>query len=484
VGTRDSGIGGEQMVNSQAGAMLSVSSRSSAGQLSIAVIGPDELLRISLLDALNRYFTGNLHDFVSYPPTLLDVNNLMDQKHDIVMIELDSDPDYALELIRTVCAGGNSSVMVYSRMPNQEVPDSDLLLRCMRLGAREFLNLPFAGEELKEALERAAVRHSVSYDEPEKARGRLFVFCGVKGGAGVTNIACNFAVTLANYSPEKVLLIDMDLPLGDAALNLGIRPRYSTLDALQNHSRIDSSFLSKLLVSHDSGLALLPAPGRFPGYLATNEAVDRLLRVARQDFENVVVDAGSKFDLANACAEYRDATILYLITQSGIPELRNANRLIGQYRTVDGPKLEIVLNRYERDSSGITEDELKRALTCAVSWKIPNDYRAVRKMQDTSAPIVATDSLIARQIEAMVCAACGLPALRHKKEFSWRGWFAPARKKARRSDLPAAGQLGLIVDKEEPLALRPDMPGPVRTDSADEPCCAPLDGRRSSAWNC
>src|SRR5258707_13342525 len=152
---------------------------------------------------------------------------------------------------------------------------------------------------------------------------------------------------IARQSGQKTLLIDMDLPLGDVALNLGVSSRYSTIDALQNYSRVDSTFLSRLLVHHSSGLAVLPAPGRFPAYQAPADAIDRLLCVARQDFDNVVVDAGSKFDLANGCTQYRETSVLYLVTQSGIPELRNATQLIAQCQSLGGPKLEIVLNRYE-----------------------------------------------------------------------------------------------------------------------------------------
>ena len=103
---------------------------------------------------------------------------------------------------------------------------------------------------------------------------------------------------------ESTLLIDLDLPLGDAALNLGIVAEYSTVNALQNASRLDSAFLSKLLVKHSSGVSVLAAPGKFPQINASNEDVDRLIAVARQDFDNVVVDMGSRlrFDRAPPCS--------------------------------------------------------------------------------------------------------------------------------------------------------------------------------------
>ena len=94
-------------------------------------------------------------------------------------------------------------------------------------------------------------------------------FLGAKGGDGVTTLACNFAVSMAKESGQSTLLIDLDLPLGDAALNLGVVAEYSTINALQNAARLDSAFLSKLLVKHSSGVSVLAAPGKFPQFEAS-----------------------------------------------------------------------------------------------------------------------------------------------------------------------------------------------------------------------
>jgi pilus assembly protein CpaE len=480
----NSGFGEEQVMNPKVDNSLPFSVRPATNHLSIAVIGPDESLRTSLLDALNECQVRQVLPFLSYPPRVQDVNNLIELRNDIVMIELDSDHDYAVEIVRAVCAGGNSTVMVYSKMLDSEVPHSDLLMRCIRLGAREFLNPPFAGKELQEALERAALRQQGPV-EPKKAQGRLMVFCAAKGGAGTTNIACNFAIALARKSGQKTLLIDMDLPLGDVALNLGISSRYSTIDALQNYSRVDSTFLSRLLVHHSSGLAVLPAPGRFPAHPAPTDAIDRLLSVARQDFDNVVVDAGSKFDLASGCTQYRETSILYLVTQSGIPELRNATQLIAQCQSLGGPKLEIVLNRYEPSESDMSEGAMTRALAHPISWGIPNDYKAARRMQDTSAPVVESDSSIARHIEAMARAACGLPPEPpREKESGLRRWFSRAAKRIDKSDSSTISKMELTVDTDSSATSFQVPHPPVGSQSVDDQRRPSPDLRSSSPWNC
>ena len=126
--------------------------------------------------------------------------------------------------------------------------------------------------------------------------------------------------------------------------------------------------------------------------------------MARQEFDNVVVDVGSRLDLTGT-ALFKDASPIYLVTQAGIPELRNSNRLITQFFTGGGPKLEIVINRYEPRSLGVSEEHITKALTRPAQWKIPNDYAAVRKMQNTATPLALADSPISRLIRQMARAA-------------------------------------------------------------------------------
>ncbi len=374
-----------------------------AEALSIAVIGPNEKRRAAVVAALAECACNEVQVFSSYPAGLDEVSGILEQQYDVVIIDLDSDPECALELVERLCANEQATVMVYS-----DGVDWELLVRCMRAGAREFLTLPFEREVVAKSLVRAAARRPLAKNT-KKAAGQLLAFMGAKGGAGVTMLATNFAVALAQESGQSTLLIDLDLPLGDAALNLGIVPEFSTIDALKADGRLDSKLLSELLVKHTSGLSVLAAPGKLLQFEASNEAIDRLLNVARQEFDNVVVDLGARFDWSGSML-FKEAASIFLVTQAGIPELRNSNRLISQFSADGGPRVEIVLNRYEAEAMGITEGHINKALTRPPRWKVPNDYPAVRKMQVDATPLALFDSPISRLIRQMARAATGKPA--------------------------------------------------------------------------
>jgi len=384
--------------------------------LNVALICPNEHRRRSIAGAFGVTHAAIVREYPSYPPSVKEMPRMLGERSfDAVIIDLDSDSEYALELVEAVASNTSTTVMVYSaRM------EPNIMVRAMQRGAREFLSEPIDANALSDALMRAGTRKHGTRSS-KKQGGKLLVFLGGKGGSGVTTVACNFAVALVQECEQTAVLIDLDLPLGDAALSLGLTTQFSTADALQNADRMDSNFFSKLLAKHSSGLPVLAAPGRFPQVQASNDAIDKMLAVARQDFSYVIIDAGSRFDLTDA-KWFERADAAYLVMQAGIPELRNSHRLISEFFKSGTPDLEIVLNRYVKSSMGVDEEHIEKALTRPIKWKIPSDYYNVRRMQNEAIPLALDDSPIAKVLQDMARSACGMePKPESRKKFKLFG---------------------------------------------------------------
>ena len=388
------------------------------GVLSVALIGPDEPRRKAIASVLAECPGVHVQEISSYPADLDDIPKMLEEHHDVVIVDLDGDPKLALNMVESICDDGSRTVMVFS-----EKADHELVMRCMRAGARELLVLPITTTDMAAALARITVRLPRSRHAKRKA-GHLLVFLGAKGGCGVTTIASNFAVSLAKESGKRTLLIDLGIPLGDVAINLGIAAKFSTDSAFQNSSRLDTNFLSSLLTMHSSGLFVLAAPGAFPQSKITADVVDKLLAVARQSFDYVVVDAGYRPDLKDSALGDSSATI-YLVTRVDISELRNANRLISQFFATRGRKLHIILNRYTPKNMLFNEEHVTKALTRPAQWRIPNDPVSARRARHAAVPLALENSPISNVIRQMARKACGL----HEKDEKKKGFslFGRAR---------------------------------------------------------
>jgi pilus assembly protein CpaE len=148
---------------------------------------------------------------------------------------------------------------------------------------------------------------------------------------------------------------------------------------------------------------------------ATDAAIEKLLLVARQEFDYVVVDAGSRFDSTRKSL-FEPGSTVYLVLQVSITELRNANRLIADVFKSNSVKLEVVLNRFTPRTLSIDEASITKALTMAPTWKIPGDYPAARTAQNTATPLALEDSPISRVIQQMTKSVSGSIDVPEKKK--------------------------------------------------------------------
>jgi len=426
-----------------------------AGVFKVALIGPDEERRTTVAKALAESHRTRVREFDSYPPKLDHLQRLL-SSFDVVVVDVDSNPEVALGLVERASASDAGKFVVYSQNS-----DPGFAVRAMRAGAREYLILPGEQGAVAEAIIRTATNHREKAHPGSEGLGGLHVFAGSKGGSGVTTVACNVAIALAQKSEQRVLLVDLALPIGDAALCLGIAAGYSTEDALRNIDRLDASFLQNLLVKHRSGVFVLAAPTQVPEVEVSKEAIDKLIALARREFDDVIVDVGSRIDVA-AKALFEDASTVYLVTQTGISELRNSNRLISQFFADGRVHLEIVINRFEsRSPEAVNEDVISKALGWEAKWKIPDDQDAARALQHGAAGIAETR--ISRISAEMAISIMGRPiAQAGKRNLDRRGSGTSGGKPVGGKDKPAEAAGGASPDGCATSTVNWQTPAPIR----------------------
>jgi MinD-like ATPase involved in chromosome partitioning or flagellar assembly len=372
---------------------IGLASTPAAEPLSIALIGPDAEKRDAVAGALARWPGAEVRQFPSYPPALDDVAGLLKLSFDVILVEADSNPDYAAQIVETICSRDSATVMAYAWSAKQELTE-----RFKKAGAKEYLEAPFEFS-VPSALERAADARYAKINPAKSWEAKLLVFLGAKGGSGTTTLACGYAIALARESRQRTLLIDLGLPLGDAALNLGLAGQYSTEDAFKDPDQMDPSLLEALVTKHASGVEVLAAPSTVPEHEPSNDAIDKLMKIARKVYTNVIVDVGSRVDLMDTTL-FTEAYRIYLVSQPSISDLRNAQRLMSRYFNEEGRRLEIVVNRLEAGAR-VTEEQMASTLGKPVRWKVPSDHDAVHNLQSAPASASDRDSVFSRSMLEM-----------------------------------------------------------------------------------
>ena len=264
------------------------------------------------------------------------------------------------------------------------------LLAVIRAGAAEYLPRPITAQELSEAVHRIRRRLSPSSDEPKRVRGSVSAVFSAKGGTGVTTVATSLAIALQDITQEDVLLVDLAPSLGTAALHMGLQPRYSLLDVVQNFHRIDHELLRSFLEVHGTGVSVLASPPLADDADApTPDQLLSVLRFCRRHFARVVIDAGNH-PLGAARAILSEADHKVLVATPELPTLRNLRRVLEIFQGQNGrepPRL--VLNQFD-ERSDLSLHVIEDALGCTIAHTIERDDVAVREAVNLGKPPVLT----------------------------------------------------------------------------------------------
>ena len=131
--------------------------------MSVALIGPNDAHRQVVAKALASAQGRKIHEFIDYPADLNDLARMMETRFDVVLVDVDTDESYALQIIAKLSDLG-PAVMAYSARSDQE-----LLMSCMRAGAVDFLPLPSENGTAPEPAPQPAPTPSVQQVAPKVA---------------------------------------------------------------------------------------------------------------------------------------------------------------------------------------------------------------------------------------------------------------------------------------------------------------------------
>jgi pilus assembly protein CpaE len=270
--------------------------------------------------------------------------------------------------------------------------DPELILQAMRAGANEFFMWPVPEESFHGAVRRTAARRE-STQGAAKPPSVTLVFFGAKGGAGTTTVGVNCAVELARLTKKPTIIVDLKPCFGEVALFLGVRPRFTIIDALDNLHRLDRDFLRELVAKHKSGLEILAGSEQHdrPG-AADAGGVEELFRALGRTHDFVVVDAGNQINSCTIAGLYA-ADSIFVVANPDVPSVRNAQRLVDRVRQlgVGGERVRVLLNR--ASEQGVIEPkQIETALGYAVHHSFPSDYKTVSTALNSGVPLALTEN--------------------------------------------------------------------------------------------
>lgn len=269
--------------------------------------------------------------------------------------------------------------------------DVTALAQALRSGIREVVPADDHGA-LSDALRRSrALTARLSGHlggSSSSSEGKVITVFSAKGGVGKTTVSTNLAVHLASQG-HRTLLIDLDLSFGDVAITLQLTPTASVVDAVAMTGHLDEAGVAALVTKHDqTELDVICAPSD-PGDADRIPAtvVQELIRMARLDYEFIVIDTPPSFtDHVLSACDLSD--LLILIATLDIPAVKNLRIALDTLDTLGSPRDSrlVLLNRADA-KVGLSADNVQDAIKTPIAVSVPNSL-AVPSSINRGTPII------------------------------------------------------------------------------------------------
>jgi pilus assembly protein CpaE len=339
---------------------------------------------------------------------------------------LDADPEVLLIDIGNSANAVENLGILHATLPNARllvtstITDPQLIIELMRTGVREFLPSPLSQQSLLQALNRYVSEKELktSHTRARARRGKLYCVTSAKHGSGATTVALNLAGIIAARSGQRVGLIDLDRPLGDAAAYLNVKSNFTVTDAIGAGVRLDSVLLESYMQS-TNGFHVLPGFHEHSADTSLSaEKLSHLLDVAQSTFEHTIADLPTNLDEDQVKVITRNSSTILVVLTPELPAIWRTERLLSYLTKLHAAdKVRIVLNRSTR-ADEITDADIERLLRTSLYCKLPNEYAAcIKAINSGSLLDSTTGKALYKSITALATDLAGLPEVEAKRGF-------------------------------------------------------------------
>ncbi|HEY2013097.1 MAG TPA: hypothetical protein VGH38_06315, partial [Bryobacteraceae bacterium] len=330
------------------------------------VICPNAKMGLEVRSALSERGIEDVCFVAEYPPPG-DVPRLITRNaSNLCFLDVASNPEQALMLVGEAAA----TVPVVALNP---LNDADLILRCLRRGATEFLANATA-EQVNAVLERLARLHAPA--APQKMSKAYCVIPG-KAGCGASTVAAYLAMELKRGGMSKVLLVDTDSITASVSFFFKLKSDFHLGDAVRDWSRMDDDLWNRLTVPYQGVDILLAPQNPTTAMDIDRQSASELLVFWRRHYEAIVMDLSGANSAAIAFAAMCDEVLM--VTTNELAALHATKRSMEclEKLNVDKNHLKLVVTRYT-PSTGLKREDVHTALKLEPWALLSNDYEGVQ----------------------------------------------------------------------------------------------------------
>lgn len=341
--------------------------------LSLLVASMDEHFREMVRENLINIPNSKLAAEYSEVTSNLHIRVLQDiERHPDagLILDLAGDPDGTLKILEKIKQAAPELYVIASNYH----ADGETVIGAVRAGANDFLVQPIKRLEFRDAISR--LERAPKRAHPVASRlGKIYAFLGVKGGAGTTTLAVNFAAVLAQRK-QTCVLVDLDWTANDACMQVGATPQNTLLEIGENLSRMDQSLFEGSVTHDPLGFYLVGPPDSLDHRATFTESMFRdFANFLVEKYDSVVIDAGRNVSDEVTSGALHAASVVFLVMTQEFAAVRNAQRFLTYLMRLGftQDRLKIIVNQYQKKNNShlASLEQIKQTLNQEVFYGLP-----------------------------------------------------------------------------------------------------------------
>lgn len=261
----------------------------------------------------------------------------------------------------------------------------------MKQGVEDVVLIPDEYDRIDKLVEHGFIRMeqaAAASLEPLRG-GEVIAFYSAKGGSGKTLLSSMLAQCLKTQFEKDVILIDLNAQFGGVEGLMALEPVRNYCDLLPVLNELSIHHIHNVTTEQEqTQLEVLTGPSHpEKAEEVTEELVKKLIQICREQYDYVIVDLPSDFQMVTYTALQEATKIYYPLTLDtmAIRSFKQARALLDRLQLTANEKFQFILNRVQMKSE-ITEKDMKNIVNMKAAGKVRADFFGIQPLINMGLP--------------------------------------------------------------------------------------------------
>ena len=332
-------------------------------QINILIFDSDDMTATLIENYLKEFdFSYNIKKYDKFNKDLITCDNSL---YNFIFVDVSKDSDAILDGIHDIQKNKKNVFFLLC-----EEPTTDLYVKSLRAGAKEFLKKPIERNFFISAIKDNYT--DKNEDIKPKRDAKIITVVSNEVSCGKTTFAINLSREISEIKKEKVLLIDFNDNMCNVDFLLDINSINDTNYFLKYTTEKNAKSIFSKLYQHNNTSMFVMSVNMYKqvdrSISTTN--IRNFIEIASEYFKYIIIDVNNSMETVNSDIFALSNINFYIISASINTNLKNKIFIENKLKN---NKYNIILNKY-RSKDDVKLKEIENILGISLEYKIPLNF--------------------------------------------------------------------------------------------------------------